>query len=75
MKLKNSYIRMILYALSGAFLGLFFGFIFGMIIYGVGFLFFPEDITNSIYNVAPFFGMGFGSVIGAIMSGFMGLKK
>ena len=70
---SNPFIRMASYAILGAFLGLIVGLVLGIII---GFI---TDLTFSgsegPQDLASFLGMGFGSLIVAILGGFVGLKK
>jgi len=63
------------YSLSSAVVGLVSGFLLGYLIYGVGYLLYPQDISEGLYYVAPFLGMAFGSVIGAILGGVVAIKK
>jgi len=71
----DSLVRLMIYSLISALVGLISGFLLGYIIYGVGFLFYPEDMREGLYYVAPFLGMAFGTVIGAILGGIVAIKK
>lgn len=67
--------QLMCYALSSAFVGLISGFLLGYLIYGIGYLFYPADISEGLYYVAPFFGMGLGTTIGAVLGGIVAIKK
>jgi ABC-type transporter Mla maintaining outer membrane lipid asymmetry permease subunit MlaE len=75
MKIKNPFLRMVVLALIGALLGLFSGFILGWIMYGLGLMFYEREVTMGMYYSAPFLGMAFGTLIGAILGGIVGIKK
>lgn len=74
-KLEHPFIMMVFYALLGALIGLVTGFIFGLIIYGIATFLYEKDILQGMYPVATFLGMGCGTVLGAILGGFVGIRK
>ncbi len=76
MKCKHdSLLKLMAYALISAVVGLVSGFLLGYLIYGIGFLFYPEEISEGLYYGAPFLGMSFGTVIGAVLGGLVAIKK
>lgn len=76
MKCKHdSLLKLMAYALISAVVGLISGFLLGNLIYGISFVFYPEEISEGIYYGAPFLGMGFGTAIGAVLGGIVAIKK
>ena len=75
MKIKNPFLRMVVLALIGALLGLVSGFILGWIMYGLGIMFYEPDMRMGMYYTAPFLGMAFGTLAGAVLGGIVGIKK
>lgn len=74
-KNHDALIRLVSYSLISAVAGLIGGFLLGYLIYGVGYVFYPHDITRSLYYGAPFLGMSFGTAIGAVLGGVVAIKK
>jgi uncharacterized membrane protein len=74
---KDPFIRMSAHALAGAALGLVAGLIFGLIIQYISVQFIPSELAtdDGPWAVASFLGMGFGTLVGALMGGFSGLKR
>lgn len=71
----DSFFRMAINAVVGAFLGLLFGLLIGLVILFIGGLIPPFVGSEGPHQIAPFLGMGFGSFVGAIFGGIVGLKK
>jgi len=73
---KCSYfLCMVVEGLMGAVIGLVAGFLLGWVMYGVGRLFYAEDIMMPMYYSLPLAGMAFGTLIGAVMGCVVGIKK
>ena len=66
---------MVVEGLMGAVIGLVAGFLLGWVMYGVGRLFYAEDIMMPMYYSLPLAGMAFGTLIGAVMGCVVGIKK
>lgn len=62
-------------AMAGALLGLFAGLLIGIFIRFIGGMFPPFASQEGPHQIAPFLGMGFGTVIGALLGGMVGLKN
>jgi len=76
MKLKNNnFICMVVDGLLGAVIGLVSGFLLGWVMYGVGRLFYSEDMMVGMYYSFPLVGMAFGTLIGSVMGSIVGIKK
>lgn len=76
MKIKDPFLRVIVHGFLGALAGLIAGLILGMLIAWLGNTF--ADIgegVDDVYEIALFLGMGFGSVIGGLFGGTVGLRK
>jgi len=71
----RNFLCMVVDGLMGAVIGLVSGFLLGWVMYGVGRLFFGEDIMMPMYYSLPLAGMAFGTFIGAIMGSIVGIKK
>lgn len=71
----NPLIRMAASAFAGAMLGLIGGLILGFIIQYISSFLIPTDLEDGPWQVATFLGMGFGSTIGAMLGGFVGIRK
>jgi len=75
MKFKDPLTKMAVYAIVTSLLGLLAGLILGLLIYWImTFILISSDAEEFIL-LAPFFGMAWGSILGAIMGGIVGLKK
>lgn len=75
-KQSESFVFMAAYALAGAGLGLISGLLFGLIIQSLsGMLIAEFNDPNGPGMIAPFFGMGFGTLVGAVLGGLSGLKR
>ena len=71
----NLFIRMVANALAGAALGLIAGLVFGFIIRFISYAIPPFIEGDGPEQIAPFLGMGCGTLIGAFLGGLVGLKK
>ncbi|MBI2473328.1 hypothetical protein HYV70_02125 [Candidatus Uhrbacteria bacterium] len=72
----NLFIRMVANALAGASLGLIAGLVFGFIILFISSYALPPFLEgDGPQQVAPFLGMGCGTLVGAFLGGLVGLKK
>ncbi len=72
----NSFVQMAVHAIIGSLLGLTAGLVIGFIIMYIGGLIPPfTDASEGPHQIAPFLGMGFGSVIGALLGGLVGTKR
>lgn len=71
----NPFVQMTAHAFAGALLGLIGGLVLGLVIQGISNFMIPTDLGDGPWQVAPFLGMGFGSVIGALLGGLVGIKK
>lgn len=73
---NDPFIRMTAHALAGGFLGLVAGLLFGLLIQLItSFLPVFSMMEEGPHQIAPFLGMGFGSLVGALLGGAVGLKK
>lgn len=72
---SDPFIRMTMYAFTGAALGLVGGLVLGFIIQFISSFLISENLGDGPWQVAPFLGMGFGSVIGAVLGGLVGIRK
>ena len=75
MKIKDPLVRVAVYALSAAFLGLLAGLVFGALIAWLTTTLFILEHTDDFVQLGPFFGMAWGSIIGAILGGVAGLRN
>ncbi|KKW30898.1 MAG: hypothetical protein UY72_C0001G0010 [Candidatus Uhrbacteria bacterium GW2011_GWD2_52_7] len=76
LKHQNPFVQMAAHAIAGSLLGLVAGLVLGLIIQGISGLLLPfEDIGDGPWQVAPFLGMGFGTFLGAILGGLVGMKR
>jgi len=71
----DPFIRMAVHAILGALLGLLAGLVVGLFIRFVGSMIPPFVGEQGPQDMAPFLGMGFGTLVGAIFGGVVGLKK
>lgn len=72
----NPFVQMAMHAFAGALLGLVAGLVLGLVIQWISFFVLSGELAgDGPWQVAPFLGMGFGSVIGALLGGFVGIKK
>ena len=72
----NVFIQMVANALLGASLGLIAGLVFGFIIFFIGDVLPPfGGGGDGPQQIAPFLGMGCGTLVGALLGGLVGLKK
>jgi hypothetical protein len=62
-------------ALISALVGLFSGLFLGLVIWAITLLVSSSDFQMPPREVAAFLGMGFGTVLGAIFGGIVGLKE
>jgi len=76
-KQSESFIYMAAFALAGAALGLIAGLLLGMIIQAVTGALLSDTLLmdDGPWVVAPFLGMGFGTLVGAVLGGLSGLKR
>lgn len=72
---SNPLIRMAANAFTGAVFGFIGGLILGFIIQYTSLFLIPAGFEDGPWQVATFLGMGFGSVIGATLGGFVGMRK
>lgn len=73
---KCSYfLCMVIEGLMGAVIGLVSGFMLGWVMYGMGRLFYSEDIMMPMYYSLPLAGMAFGALIGGVMGCIVSIKK
>jgi fructose-specific phosphotransferase system IIC component len=63
------------HALLGALLGLIAGLVFGVIIQYINTYVTLAPDSDGPHVIAPFLGMGFGTLVGAILGGLVGLKQ
>lgn len=64
------------HALAGALLGLVTGLVFGLLIQLItSFLPSFNEMGDGPHQIAAFLGMGFGTLVGALLGGVVGLKK
>ena len=70
----NIFIRMASNAIAGAALGLIAGLLFGFIIRFISTMLMPV-FAEGPQTIAPFLGMGCGTLVGAFLGGLVGLKK
>jgi len=66
---------MVIEGLMGAVIGLVSGFMLGWVMYGMGRLFYSEDIMMPMYYSLPLAGMAFGALIGGVMGCIVSIKK
>ena len=71
----NLFIRMAANALAGASLGLIAGLLFGLTIGFISYFVIPSFSGDGPHQIAPFLGMGCGTLVGAFFGGLVGLKK
>lgn len=63
------------HAIGGAVFGLIAGLVLGLAIQAISWFLLPVDMSEGPHIIAPFLGMGFGSMLGAIFGGMAGLKE
>ena len=78
--LKDPFVRMAAHALLGAVLGVFAGFLLSFLIQVLYKSAFPGDYVAMLKNdgpvgIIPFFGMGFGAVMGGLLGGVVGIRR
>lgn len=69
------FLCMVVEGLLGAVIGLVGGFLLGWVMYGIGRLFYAEDMMMPMYYSLPLAGMAFGTLIGAVMGSIVSIKK
>jgi len=72
---SDPFIRMAANAFMGAIFGLVGGLVLGLVIQYVSTFLIPANLGDGPWQVAPFLGMGFGSAIGAMLGGLVGIRK
>ena len=75
MKFKDPLTKLAIYSILTSIMGIFAGLILGALIMmiSLNFLFIGEAID--FIMMAPFFGMAWGAILGAVLGGIVGLKK
>jgi len=76
--IKNPFLRLLVYGLGAAIVGIIGGFLLGLGIWGLQLLVCVIDGNancSGMVNAATFMGSGAGAVIGAIFGGITALKK
>jgi uncharacterized membrane protein len=73
---KHAFIEMVKSSLLGAIIGLIAGLLLGLIIQAISSVTLPLSMMMSGPQVmAPFLGMGFGTIVGALLGGAVSMKK
>lgn len=73
-KSSSVFLNMLRDAVGGAVAGLIAGLIFGLAIKFIGMIVTPGGSIGP-ESLAPFLGMGFGTLVGAVLGGLAGLKN
>jgi hypothetical protein len=75
MKFKDPLTKMAVYAILTSIMGIFAGLLLGslILVISINLLFIGEALE--FIMMAPFFGMVWGALIGAVLGGIVGLKK
>ncbi|MFC1647433.1 hypothetical protein ACFL10_00370 [Patescibacteria group bacterium] len=77
--IKDPFLRLFVYGLLGALVGMVAGFVFGLAIWGLQLLVCEIGLSRSchgdIVNIATFLGSGAGAFVGAVMGSVLALKK
>jgi hypothetical protein len=76
--IKNPFLRLLVYGLGAAVVGIIGGFVLGLGIWGLQLIVCQIDGysgCNGMVNAATFMGSGAGAVIGAVFGGITALKK
>jgi hypothetical protein len=74
-KIPSPFINMLRDAVGGAVAGLITGLVLGLAIQIITLLLNPMMIEDGPGVIAPFLGMGLGTIVGAILGGIAGLKN
>lgn len=74
-KSSSSFLNVLRDAVGGAVAGLIAGLILGLAIRFISLVLFPIDFEGGPQIMTPFMGMGFGTLVGAILGGLAGLKN
>lgn len=74
-KSSSVFLNMLRDAVGGAVAGLIAGLILGFAIQAISFLLNPVALQEGPGTIAPFLGMGLGTLVGAILGGLAGLKN
>jgi len=79
-KIQDPLLRAFAHAIVGGFAGILFGFLFGLIVIGIGFLIGAggsEMEIATFSDMAPplMVCMGFGSMVGALLAGFVSVRS
>lgn len=78
--IKDPFVRMAVYATLGAVLGILVGFLLSLLIQVLYQFGFPSDYVALLKDdgpvgIIPFFGMGFGAILGGVFGGIVALRK
>ena len=71
----SPFLNMLRDAVGGAIAGLIAGLILGVAIKYITLIILPTEFQGGPETFAPFMGMGLGTLVGAILGGFAGLKN
>ena len=71
----SPFLNMLRDAVGGAIAGLIAGLILGLAIKYISIIILPDVFEEGPQVIAPFLGMGLGTLVGAILGGFAGLKN
>ncbi|NQV90526.1 hypothetical protein HQ487_03925 [Candidatus Uhrbacteria bacterium] len=74
-KQENDFLNMLRDAVGGAVAGLITGLVLGIAIQFISYIVLPIEFRDGPQVIAPFLGMGFGTLVGAILGGMVSLKK
>ncbi|MBI4592077.1 hypothetical protein HY733_01365 [Candidatus Uhrbacteria bacterium] len=71
----SPFLNMLRDAIGGAVAGLIAGLILGVVIKYISIIIEPDMFKEGPQVIAPFLGMGLGTLVGAILGGFAGMKE
>ena len=74
-KQSSSFLNMLRDAVGGAIAGLIAGLILGIAIKYISIILLPDVFEEGPHIIAPFLGMGLGTLVGAILGGLAGMKN